>query len=153
LRGDGRESHQSGKPECDPARANFWRNLVPRLFLLAIASLFLGFGAPGADAMSVNNQAAYVAVDALAPKADPSPALIEGRSAFTQDGNEEIKAAIHRVVALGAAALILALGAVGVKALWILDRKAFTPHDALSQLPYGLLDQPASTPCESAKTR
>jgi hypothetical protein len=126
---------------------------VPRLFLLAIASLFIALGAPSADAMSVNNQAAYVAVDASAPKAAPSPALIEGRSAFTQDGDAEIQAAVHRVVTLGFAALILALGAVGVKALWILDRKAFTPHDALSQLPYGLLDQPASTPCESAKTR
>jgi hypothetical protein len=126
---------------------------VPRLFLLAIAGLFLALGAPSADAMSVNNKAAYVMVDASAPKAEPSPALIEGRSAFTQDSDAEIKAAIHRLVALGFAALILALGAVGVKALWILDRKAFTPHDALSQAPYGLLDQPASTPCESAKTR
>ena len=126
---------------------------MPRLFLLAIAGLFIALGAPSADAMSVNNQAAYVAVDASAPKAAPSPALIEGRSAFTQDGDAEIQAAVHRVVTLGFAALILALGAVGVKALWILDRKAFTPHNALSQLPYGLLDQPASTPCESAKTR
>jgi hypothetical protein len=146
-----RKSRESGKPERDAAGENFWRNLVPRLFLLAIAGLFLALGAPSADAMSVNNKAAYVMVDASAPKAEPT--LIEGRSAFTQDSDAEIAGAVHRVIALGFAALILALGAVGVKALWIMDRKAFTPYDALSQAPYGLLDQPARTPCESAKTR
>jgi hypothetical protein len=127
--------------------------LVPRLFLFAIAAAFLGLSAANAGAMPLNNQAAYVAVDAPAPKAEPSAPLIEGRSAFTQSSETDIEAAIHRVVALGFAALVLALGAVGVKALWILDRKAFTPYDALSQPPYGLLDQPANDPCESTKTR
>jgi hypothetical protein len=127
--------------------------LVPRLFLLAIAAVFLGLSAANAEAMPLNNQAAYVAVDAPAPKVEPSAPLIEGRSAFTQSGEADVEAAIHRVVALGFVALILALGAVGVKALWILDRKDFTPRDALSQPPYGLLDQPASGPSDSAKTR
>jgi hypothetical protein len=132
------------------ARANFWSLLVPRLFLFAIAAAFLGLSAASADAMPLNNQAAYVAVDA---PAQPSAPLIEGRSAFTQSSETDIEAAIDRVVALGFVALILAMGAVGVKALWILDRKAFTPYDALSQPPYGLLDQPASDPCESTKLR
>jgi hypothetical protein len=124
--------------------------LVPRLFLFAIAAAFLGLSAANAAAMPLNNQAAHVAVDA---PAQPTAPLIEGRSAFTQSSETDIEAAIHRVVALGFVALILALGAVGVKALWILDRKAFTPRDALSQPPYGLLDQPASDPGESAKLR
>ena len=123
---------------------------MPRLFLFAIAAAFLGLSAANAAAMPLNNQAAHVAVDA---PAQPTAPLIEGRSAFTQSSETDVEAAIHRVVALGFVALILALGAVGVKALWILDRMAFTPRDALSQPPYGLLDQPASDPGEAAKLR
>ena len=124
---------------------------MPRLFLLAIAAVFVGLSAASAEAMPLYNRAAYVAVEA--PQAEPSAPLIEGRAAFSQSSEADVEAAIHRVIALGFVALILALGAVGVKALWILDRKAFTPHDALSQPPYGLLDQPASGPSDLAKTR
>ena len=126
---------------------------MPRFFLFTIAAAFLGVSSVSAEAMPLDNRAAYVAFDAPAPKAEPSAPLIEGRSAFTQSGEADVEAAIHRVVALGFVALILALGAVGVKALWILDRKAFTPHDALSQPPYGLLDQPASGPSDLSMTR
>ena len=126
---------------------------MPRFFLFAIAVAFLGVSSVSAEAMPLDNQAAYVATDALAPKADPSAPLIEGRSAFTQSSEAGVGAAIDRVVVLGFAALMLALGAVGVKAMWVLDRKAFTPHDALSQPPYGLLDQPSFEPRESNKLR
>lgn len=125
-----------------------------KLLLLATASLFLAFGAIGAGAAPLNGQAVYAAVNRQTSSADSNAPLIEGRSAFTQDGSEQALAgAAIQVLLVGAAAFVLALGAVGFKSLWMRERGAFAPFDVIDQPPYRLSNEPLNASCDGSNGR
>jgi hypothetical protein len=101
--------------------------IMRRLLLLATAGLFLALGAAGAHA----------ALDRQAPGAASSAPLIEGRSALTQGAGDKNSAGAlaNQVLLAGATALVLALGGVGVKALWAQDRVEFSPYGVVLNEP------------------
>jgi hypothetical protein len=114
--------------------------IVRKLILAGATGLCLAFGAVGAQANAADHPPAIVTVDRQAPKADPSAPLVEGRSAYAEDGDDQALGAIgtiaHQIVLVAAAALILAIGAVGVEALWLRDRWASSPYDGPDRPPY-----------------
>jgi hypothetical protein len=108
--------------------------IMRRLLLLATTAFFLAFGAAGAEA----------AREGRASAASSSASLIEGRAAFAQGDKASAGSIANQVLLLGATALVLALGGVGVKALWTQDRVEFSPYGVV-------LNEPVS--CDSSDER
>ena len=87
----------------------------------------------------------------------PAPSVVE-RAAITKDRGDQasvarpyrvgrsfyidVRTLADLVILLATTALIFALGAVGVEALWIADRKEFLFYGVLTEPPYVLPDQP-----------
>ena len=122
------------------ADGTFGETIVRKLLLAGATGLFLAFGAVGAQAAATDHPAPTVAVDRQPPKPDPSAPLVEGRSAFAEDSADQAVGAIgtiaHQIILVAAAALVLAIGAVGVEALWLRDRWASSPYDGPNRPPY-----------------
>lgn len=124
-----------------------------RLLRFGVIGLALAFGAAGAHAIPLNNQAAYAARDQQTQSFGPSAPLIEGRSAFTDGTGASVSMIAAQAIALGVAALVLALSAVGVKALWVSNPTEAARYGELSQPAFGLLNRPAEPSCASADSR
>jgi len=112
--------------------------------LFATAVFVLALGAAGARAAAANPEPTVVGLSQFAPTACASAKLAEGRAAFTDDNGDQAHAAEGRragrtfrenlmmlarnVVLLAIASLVFGLGAIGAKALWILDDTQSSSH-------------------------
>jgi hypothetical protein len=113
-----------------------------RLLLFGAALLALAFGVASVHAGAPDEQAAFAALNQPAPTASANAGLIERRAALVYENGdqahvaerrgetsrESLATSIRNVILLGIAGLILGLGAVGAKALWILDDTESASH-------------------------
>jgi len=115
------------------------------LLLLGTIGLGLSFSAGGAYAAPGSYQplTSFSDISQQGQSGDPLAQLIEGRSAFTNDSihrvavperygvdhtfRNDLAIFIRNVILLGLTSLIFGLGAVGVKALWMLDNTESSP--------------------------
>jgi hypothetical protein len=117
---------------------------MPRPLVFGAAVLLLASGAAGASLAAPTPPAIEVALGQLAPAACAKAELVEGRSAFADDNGEQAHVAEDRptgqtfrkdltismrnIVLLAITSLVLGLGAIGAKALWILDDTQSSSH-------------------------
>ena len=111
--------------------------------LVGATALFLSFGVVGAHAMPPTDQAAFASLNQQVQEVFAGAGMIEGRAAFVSDNSDVTGSVEHRgveptfrqniatmtrdFVLLALTGLVLGLGAVGAKALWVLDDSESTP--------------------------
>ena len=112
--------------------------------LLGITALFLVLSAVGANAVTPADQASLVALNQQAQAAYPGVVPVEGRAAVAYEDSDQARIGERRessrafregpgglvgeIIMLGIAGLVFGLGAVGAKALWVLDETEATSH-------------------------
>jgi hypothetical protein len=115
-----------------------------RWLLVGTAVFVLALGAAGAGGVTLSPETAVVGLSQFAPAACASAKLAEGRAAFTDDNDDQARLAGDRrvgqtfredlvilarnVVLLAVTSLVFGLGAIGAKALWMLDDTQSSSH-------------------------